>query len=153
MRTFEDAKQRGWGVELDFSAADRIKATAGIDILEGSFSEMLMRLGDDMRLFARVMFALCQLQALDRGVTQEDFCQALRGGVWDEAMRAFLGECEDFFPHSRLKAYREAMKREAEIQAATTQIVNNEIDSLVTLAERGKLAGESPDSLGSTPAG
>ena len=63
MRTFTDALQRPWVVEITVSTLKRVRALAGVDLMEAAGGSLLDRLVADPVLLGDVLYACVKPQA------------------------------------------------------------------------------------------
>lgn len=102
MRTFKDSEGREWPIALNIGAAKRVKDALGVDLLDPG---CLRTLAADPYTVANVLYVACEAKAKERSLSDEQFGEALRGDVIDQATDALLDELVDFFP----KRQREAL--------------------------------------------
>ena len=109
MRTFKDNKGRTWEIALNVWQMKRLRDTLGIDLVnvigtsaDGSVRvDTIDRIASDPCLLVDILWVVCERQAKDAGVADEDFGASLAGDSIEEATRAFLDELVDFFPGAR----------------------------------------------------
>lgn len=107
MRTFRDARGDTWEIALNVAAIKRVRAILKIDLADPTSAEqgeakpiaLVARLDTDLYLLPDVLFVLCQRQAEERSITDEDFGQRLGGEAMRLAHDAFFQEWLDFFRH------------------------------------------------------
>jgi hypothetical protein len=114
MHDFVDSAGRRWSVRVDVGAVKRVRTRLGVDLMDvaGKGKEgspgVLQRLAADPVLLVDVLFVLCEVQARERGVSDEQFGESMAGDALDHAVKAMLGAIVDFFPNPRERA---ALKR------------------------------------------
>lgn len=175
MTQFCDSKKRAWSVEINVATLKRVKALCQVDLLQilDRKTKLFQRLHDDPILLVDVLCAILRPQAIDLGVSDEEFAEGMLGSGLEAATRAFLEAVADFFPKA---AQRDAMKK---LVAKTGRLADRlmehglgEIDAFdpekPTIAEilksaaadageeseaepRGASSGNSPASSASTP--
>jgi hypothetical protein len=104
MKTFNDAKDQPWLLDITVSALRRIKAVADVDL--GDFTqiasgEILKRLAADPVLLADVLYAALLPEVERRGMAKDDFCDLICGDAIEDATRALLESLADFFPKAQ----------------------------------------------------
>jgi hypothetical protein len=154
MKTFNDSQGRTWSVVINVGAIKRVRDLLDVDLLDVANGELLSRLADDPCVLVDVLFALCKAEADAKGVTDEDFGQAMVGGVLDEASAALMKELLDFFPSAqRAKALGRMARKIVEQEAALAQAAEA-MKPLIEAAREtpGASSGNSPASSASTPA-
>ena len=129
MRTFQDTEGRQWTLAVTHASIKRVRAMTGVDLAELSVDsakkpedQLFARLVGDPMLLVDVVFALCQPQAEQRGVSDAQFGEAMAGDVIDQATRALLGDLVDFIPSPRERA------RAAKLLAATNGMIDRAND-------------------------
>ena len=137
MKTFTDAKERSWEIELNIRQMKRVRDTLGIDLVnviqtnkDGTIAtDTLDRVANDPILLCDILWVLCEGQAKAAGVTDDDFGSSLAGDSIESAKRAFLDELFDFFPGARRMILRKAVclarKYEAESAAAVAEALES----------------------------
>jgi hypothetical protein len=158
MRTFTDALGRSWSLEITVATLKRVRALAGVDLIEAAGGTLLDRLVADPVLLGDVLFACVKPQADERKVTDEDFGRSLAGDAIDHATTALLEEFVAFFPSPRRRVLTQALAklagwRAAALSAAEARLNDPALDVAVLAALRqpGPSSGNAPASAGSTP--
>jgi len=183
MRTFKDNAGRSWTVTLNVWTVKKVRDLLQVDLLdlggapstspgsgETPGNGLLYRLIADPVLLVDVLYVVCQEQADEAGVTDEQFGRAMSGDAIDGATKAFLEELADFTPSPRDRA------RARKVIDATWNLIDRAQDVLdakadVELAKaadaalaalgavsepgesnRGSSSGNSPASSEPTPA-
>ncbi|MCK6488492.1 MAG: hypothetical protein L6R48_09220 [Planctomycetes bacterium] len=164
MRTFTDALNRSWSLEITVATLKRIRAVAGVDLIEAAGGTLLDRLVADPVLLGDVLYACVKPQADERKITDEDFGRSLAGDTIDTATTALLEEFVAFFPSPRRRVLTQALAklagwRAAALTAAEAHLNDPALDQAVLAAlrqlpePRGASSGSAPASAGSTPPG
>ena len=168
MRTFTDAMGRSWSLEITVATLKRVRAVAGVDLIEAAGGTLLDRLVADPVLLGDVLYACVKPQADERKITDEDFGRSLAGDAIDHATTALLEEFVAFFPSPRRRVLEQALAkmagwRAAALSAAEARLNDPALDAAVLAALRqplgprqqqpGASSGSAPASAGSTPPG
>ncbi len=158
MRTFTDALGRSWPLEITVATLKRVRAVAGVDLLEAAGGTLLDRLVADPVLLGDVLYACVKPQADERKITDEDFGRSLAGDAIEHATTALLEEFVAFFPSPRRRVLEKALTklagwRTAALAAAEARLDDPDLDRTVLAALRGASSGNAPASAGSTPPG
>jgi hypothetical protein len=158
MHTFTDALGRSWSIEITVSTLKRVRALAGVDLIEAAGGTLLDRLVADPVLLGDVLFACVKPQADERKISDEDFGRSLAGDAIDTATTALLEEFVAFFPKPRRQVLAQALAklagwRAAALSAAEARLNDPALDAAVLAALRGPSSGSAPASAGSTPPG
>jgi hypothetical protein len=101
MAVFKDSKGREWQVCLNLGTARQCKRDLGFDFMAGGEDHPILKLSADVVLLGDVLWALCQKQAVERGVTEQDFAEGLLGDSLDAATDALSRAFTDFCPNPK----------------------------------------------------
>jgi len=107
MKTFKDNAGRTWQVAMNVTAAKRVRSVLGVDLLQfGSESgkpedHLFTRLHTDPCFLVDVLYVVCLTEAEAKGVSDEQFGEAMAGDAIDQATQALLEEIVDFCPSPR----------------------------------------------------
>lgn len=112
--TFRDCCGREWAIRVTVGSLKRCREVAAIDLLnlfgqEGVAEEAppIVRFFADLDALGRAVYAVCKPDADSKGVTMEQFLDALAGDALEEARRALLESCVSFFPSpAQRRAFR-----------------------------------------------
>lgn len=157
MRTFTDARGRSWDLEITVATLKRIRAVAGVDLLEVAGGTLFDKLVADPVLLGDVLYAVVKPQADAQQVSDEDFGRALAGDVIDSATTALLAEIVAFFPSPRRRVLEQAMTtlaawRAQALAAAERRLTDPGLWATVEQAiAAGGSSGSAPASSASTP--
>ena len=154
MKPFTDSQGRTWNVTVNVGAIKRVRDLLGVDLLDVANNDLLSRLADDPCLLVDVLYALCKPEADAAKVTDEDFGQAMVGGVLDEASGVLMKELLDFFPSAQRAMALGRMARKIVEQEAALAQAAEAMKPLIEAAREtpGASSGNSPASSASTPA-
>lgn len=158
MHSFKDNEGRTWAFKIHVGSVKKCKAILGID-LPGLFDDGMVRLaellGDPAKL-SDVLFILCQADAEQRKLSQDDFDAAFAGDVIQAASNAFQEELVDFFQEeSRRAVLRKTIQKSREVEAISIEIAGSKLDAMDTRALAIRLigsSGDTPESSESIPA-
>lgn len=155
MHTFRDSRGRTWEVIINVWKVKRVRGVVSLDLLslvDDRFEGLNNLLADPVKLID-MLYVLCEVQAKELGVTDEDFGAAFAGDTLWDAGQAFLSELVDFFPDARA---RDALKRVIEkTRAVHGQLLNLAMENLGEADDREeaeklwKSLTNSPDSSAS----
>jgi hypothetical protein len=115
MKKLCDMQGREWSYSLNILSMKRIKDLVGIDLLNAAETAQRV-IFDDPYTFGQILYCLCQRQAEERGVSQDQFLEGLAGECLDAALTGFVEEWRDFFPQSR-KVHRVVLERMVRLRA------------------------------------
>lgn len=128
MQKFKDNTGREWAIELNGWAMKRIHERLGIACRN---PQAVFESVDDLPLFCDILYVLCEAQAKERGVSDEDFGKSLGGDAIDEAVEAFISEAIPFFPKN---AREPAKKLFATTQDYKTRAAKNVAEKMTGTA-------------------
>lgn len=156
MPTFSDVQGRSWSIAITVATLKRVRALAGIDLMEALSGTLLDRLVSDPVLLGDVLYACVKPQADERQVTDDDFGRALAGDVIDAATSALLEAFVAFFPNPRRRVLEKAVAklagwRTAALTAAEARLDDPRLEAAVQAQLGGGSSGSAPASSASTP--
>jgi hypothetical protein len=160
MKVFTDNAGRPWTVTVNVNTIKRVRALAGVDLLEVLGGDLLERLIADPVLLCDVVYAACKPEADEKKVTDEDFGRAMAGDAIEQATKALLDELVSFSPS------RQARDNLTRILETTWRLVDRAQDLIAAKLASGEIeqraeaaltrlndsSGSSPASSASTPA-
>jgi len=161
VRTFRDTEGREWVLALTLGSLRRIKASAGLDMLDlGQWdkeaSNPFLRLSRDAVTLADTLCALCQTQMVERGISEERFAESLGGQSIDDALIALVEEWSDFFRQGRREMESMLLRRALEVLTETRAKMTQAIAVMDREMTVEKILSasrtNSPESSESTPA-
>lgn len=130
MTTFTDTEGRSWEVHITTNALKRVHSLTGENI-DTLFDEKTVdRLCTDYVFIADALYAVCKPQADERGVTDEQFGEALAGEPLEKAIEALLEALVDFFPPKRQATARRLVKAFKKLETTVFNRVNTRLDTL-----------------------
>jgi len=99
MRLFKDNKGRAWDVSIDVNTIKRVRSRTGFELLSIAAGEgnPVLALHDDIETLVDVMWAICEPQARDLGISDEEFGRSLVGEAIGDAFDQLIGGMTDFF--------------------------------------------------------
>jgi len=145
MRSFKDNADRTWTITLNVYAVKKVRDLLQVDLLDLSGDPsirrggpgagdkpdngLLYRLIADPVVLVDVLYVVCQDQAEEANVTDEQFGRAMAGDAIDGATKAFLEELADFTPSPRDRA------RARKVIDATWKLIDKAQDVLDARAD------------------
>lgn len=147
MKLFRDKFGREWRVDLSFSLWQRIKAEAGVDLLDIALPDgQALRQLTQMETLGVVLWMYVAEQAAMAGIDRDDFWRALDGRAIHTGAKAIVDDLEDFSQSPQFSALRVAME-EAETKVAALSAAIREPEGEVRRLLRSGFS-----TPGSTPA-
>lgn len=162
MRSFIDVQGRSWSIEITVATLKRVRALAGVDLLEIAGGSLLDRLVVDPVLMGDVLYACVKPQADERQVGDDAFGRSLAGDVVEAATTALLEEIVAFFPSPRRRLLEKALGKLAGWRATALTAADRRLDDPAlelavqaalqgTAVPPGGSSGNAPASSVSTP--
>ena len=111
MAIFKDSKDRQWELYINPTTMKRVKSVTGFNLGAAlANAGQMEQLHSDLSLVADVAYALCQSQAEKRGISDEDFGEALVGDAYVDMLTALQEAITDFFPKEDRRRIKAAVK-------------------------------------------
>ena len=129
MQKFVDRKSNVWVVDIDSTTLRRVKAIAGVNLLEFVEGDLVERLSHDFLLLGDILYAVCKPQADQQGISDEEFGQGLAGDVISDATAALLEGLVAFFPEPRRRLLQTAAAKYRRVQTKAIELVQMKLDS------------------------
>ena len=147
-----------WEVKINVGSIKRVKGLCEIDLLDAvkDKGELLGRLIDDPILLCNIIYALCEKQAVEKNITDEQFGEAMAGDALEKATTALLEEPVDFFPSRRREVLRAALEKMNQAQEKIADLalarlndpgLDKQIDDAIEAAMggvSGTISGDAP---------
>lgn len=165
-RTFTDTQDRQWRITIGLATARRIKELSDgkIDFVDTSRVQSarnaLIEMSEDVELCGRVLWWLCEAQAIELHVSENEFADAFNLDTLEQAQTAVSEAIIDFFPSRARPALQQAVAIAREVFDQETQELTQQTNELVSSPEfrtmiesaiRGNLSGNSPDLRAADP--
>ncbi len=126
--TWTDSENRSWSCTITVATVKRVQQLAEVNLLE-AFDGLLMKLADDPVSLANVLYAVCKLQADERGVTDEQFGELLGGETIEGATTALVQGIIDFFPSQRRQILKQIWAKTQKARQAVTDLAVEKVES------------------------
>ena len=172
MKTFADNAARTWAITVNVAAVKRVRELLQVNLLEiaDQKARLLERLVDDPCLLCDILYCLVKPEADAKNITDEDFGRALAGDALGAATDALLSEIADFFPKGRREILQKILGKLTALQDKATSLalvklddpaldrqmeaeLKAAMDAIAGPTTSTSGAGNSPESLASSPAG
>lgn len=117
MKIFTDTADRPWTLDLNYQEVQRLAAATEINLLTvlDPGDATLQRLTDDVEFLVDLIWAICEPQARERQIGDEEFGRGFSGDVLDRAADALIQEIASFFPRRRRELLLKMWGRISEI--------------------------------------
>lgn len=156
MRILKDAEGRDWQIDIDFTAIERVRAIADLDLLKCIEDDGVVRaLRHDIEKQIHVLYALCKPEREERQLTEENFAKGFRGDVLQTASDMIFEELLDFFPPPKRGLLKNVLSKLANLERMLIARAERKIDAidLEQLAKSSeKSFGTGQELSASTPA-
>lgn len=129
MKKFIDAQGRYWVVDINVATIKRVKAVAGLNLLEVVDGELVEQLSSDPILLCDVLYAVCKPQADREEISDEDFGTGLAGDAISEATKALIEALVEFFPEPRRRLLQKAAAKFHQVQTKAFQMIETKLES------------------------
>lgn len=128
MKTFTDNTGKTWSIAINVGTVKRVRASLDVNLLDAVEGKLIERLVSDPILLCDVIFVLCQQEAETRGITDEQFGQAMAGDAIDAATSALLEELVDFFPSGKRQVLTKALAKLKAFEVKAIELANKRLD-------------------------
>lgn len=135
MATFKDKTGDEWLIDLSVGDVARIKRDTGVNLNDAFVPDdagktVLMRLASSIEQTIAVLYAACEPQVAERGLSPEDFARRFTLDTVEDATAA-LGEAIcNFFP-KRLRDPMHRARRKVHERIAANQPTEKELDAMI----------------------
>ncbi len=127
MAKFKDAKDREWIVDVTVGIIKKVRKALDIDLADPSGADVNHMI-DDPVLLVDTLWLLCEDQAKEKEITDEDFGRGLVGDPIELATTALLDAVADFFPGSKRSLLRKATEKMTAIRRKAEAIAIKKIN-------------------------
>ena len=103
-------------MDINVDAIKRVRAALSVNLLEVLEGSLVQQISNDPILLVDVIFVVCQPEADKRGITDQQFGQAMGGDAIDRATAAFFEDLTDFFPSGQRQMLKQAMEKVEKLQ-------------------------------------
>ena len=140
MHTFKDRNGLEWVIDVNVDALRRIKTALQIDLMElVSDEKFIDRLTGDPILLVDLLFVICQAQAAERNISDQQFGRAMGGDSIEQATQALLEDFVDFFPSRKRMILRAALAKLKGVESrildiAEAAIADPKLDAMIASA-------------------
>lgn len=117
MSKFTDNKGLEWTITVNVNTLKRVKSALSVDLLDVAGGPLLQQIFSDPILLCDVIYVVCQPQADENKITDEQFGERLGGDSIEHATAALLEGLTDFFPRKRRQVLKKAIARCQELEA------------------------------------
>jgi hypothetical protein len=126
---FTDQRGRTWRLELNYSLAKRLRDVTGLDFVNYHDGKALLAVHDDDEKLVQVIWLLCEAQAKESQVAEEDFGSGLGGDSLEQAIEALEQALINFSRPARRQALEAIRDKAHELVAARTELATSKIRS------------------------
>lgn len=126
--TFQDTAGRVWSLSIATDTVKRVRSLLSVDLMEFVDGSLMGKLMGDVVLFVDVLYAVCKPEADARGVTDEQFGQAMNGDVLQAAEEAFAASLFCFTHPSRRAPARKAWEKLKQLRTRAGELATVKMD-------------------------
>lgn len=126
--TWTDSENRSWSCAITVATVKRVQQLAEVNLLE-AFDGLLLKLAEDPVSLANVLYAVCKVQADERGVTDLQFGELLGGETIEGATNALVQGIIDFFPNQRRQILKQIWAKTQRARQAVTDLAVEKVES------------------------
>lgn len=133
MSKFVDNCNREWLVSINVAAVRRLRDRIDVDLyrLADDGLKSLSDLLNDPCKLVDVIYVLCEAQAKERGITDEQFGEGLGGDSLNHASDAFVEGLVNFFPDPKARAaLRKAVAKAKDLSEVLIREAEAEIEGV-----------------------
>jgi hypothetical protein len=131
MHAFKDKDGREWGVHLNGWQLKKIQEKLGHKCRD---PQAVLAASDDPPLLLDILFVLCEAQVAERGLTEQQFCEALEGDALDEATAAYLDESIPFVPRQYRALLAQVLAEAKTAQERATEELTKDMRAVIDKA-------------------
>lgn len=138
MAAFTDTRGRAWLVEINVALERKVRSLTGVNLYEltaDGFKPLEQLLADPSKI-VDVIFVLCQKQAQEAQMTDEQFAEGLGGETLDAMQDAFLEALANF---TQDQNKRKALRKIIDMTKKATAQGSKFLDGIDTEQEVNKL--------------
>jgi hypothetical protein len=128
MKTFTDNACRSWSININIGSIKRVRSTLDVNLLDAIDGKLIERLVTDPILLCDAIYVLCESEAAARGITDEQFGQAMAGDAIESATSALLEELVDFFPSGKRQVLTKALAKLKAFETKAIQLASKRLD-------------------------
>jgi hypothetical protein len=126
---FTDQRGRTWRLELNYSLAKRLRDVTGLDFVNYQDGQALLAIHDNDEKLVQVLWLLCEAQAKETSVAEEEFGVGLGGDALEQALEALEQALINFSRPARRQAVQAIRDKAHELVAARTNLATSKIRS------------------------
>ena len=134
MGQFKDSEGRPWTIVATVHTVRRVKrdtadADNGFEGIDLTKAEVITTLGDDVFELGEVLYSLCQDQAKERDLDEDQFASAFDGDVIQGAVECLIDAMVSFTrPAKKRQALKKALAKKAEMEEKVLEAQNEVLD-------------------------
>jgi len=126
---FVDQRGRTWRLELNYSLAKRLREVTGLDFVNYQDGKALLAIHDSDEKLVQVLWLLCEPQATEASVGEEEFGTGLGGDALEQAIEALEQALINFSRPARRQAMQAIRDKAHELVAAQTDLAATKLRS------------------------
>ena len=127
--SFTDSRSRAWRLELNYALAKRLRDVTGLDFVNYHDGKALLAIHESDEKLVQVLWLLCQEQARDQGIDEEEFGRGLGGDGLEQAIAALEEALVNFSRPAKRQALVAIRDKAHELVKAQQQLAETKIRS------------------------
>ena len=164
MRNFTDEQGKSWGIRIDRSMLRAVQKSTSILLTDLALDDfaLLKQICSDPLLAGDILWIVCQEQAAERSMSEQDFEKATDGDCFEGAVITLVEAVADFFPepqrglmHKMIASGKESYPQQVEMMKQLVDLENQDltrkIQSRIDELTRSGSTSSSPESSESIP--
>jgi hypothetical protein len=126
---YTDKFGRDWRLEFTYGNAKRIKSELKLDFVNAHNGKALEAITSDDDLLCTVLWMLCEEQATEAGVSNQQWADGIDGDTMGKAIVAVEIAVLNFTPPARRPVMKTILDRAAEVAKKSSDLVQQKIRS------------------------
>jgi hypothetical protein len=126
MRSFKDSEGLDWKIALNGWQLKKLKEQLDFDARD---PESILKASADPCLLVNVLYVLCESQATERGISDQQFGESMDADAIENATEAYLQETTDFFPLRQRQAMKTMLAKMSDYQEKAARMAQEKLRS------------------------
>jgi len=136
---FTDKENRLWSCDINMSVIRRVKNDTGKNLL--TFIDQIEEVEKDPLLVIDLLVALYRDEFTRRGITEDEFVNAIEGDVFEQALNSLIDSLVEFLPENKKKVLAKAIGSLRKQQDRQLQELEKQLDKEILEQEKQESTG------------
>jgi len=136
---FTDKENRLWSCDINMSVIRRVKNDTGKNLL--TFIDQIEEVEKDPLLVIDLLVALYRDEFTRRGITEDEFVNAIEGDVFEQALNSLIDSLVEFLPENKKKVLAKAIGSLRKQQDRQQQELEKQLDKEILEQEKQESTG------------